>query len=92
MTQEKNILMTKTNYIKNPNTKTTYFVDEEATEKIDKKEYNNIVSSDTQKWFRRLGGSETALKSYTCRGYLITRLISTSPTKENKTIYKFKFI
>jgi len=85
------ITMTKTSLVKNPNTKTTYFVEGQKTEKITKENYNNIVSKDTQKWFRRLGGSETAQRSYTCRGYLITRLTSVSPDRQNKSIYKFKF-
>jgi len=85
------ITMTKTSLVKNPNTKTTYFVEGQKTEKITKENYNNIVSKDTQKWFRRLGGSETAQRSYTCRGYLITRLTSVSPDRQSKSIYKFKF-
>ena len=83
--------MTKTSLVKNPNTKTTYIVEGEKTEQITKENYNNITSKETQKWFRRLGGSETAQRSYTCRGYLITRLTSVSPDRQNKNIYKFKF-
>ncbi len=83
--------MTKTSLVKNPNTKTTYIVEGEKTEQITKENYNNITSKETQQWFRRLGGSETAQKSYTCRGYLITRLTSVSPDRQNKSIYQFKF-
>ena len=83
--------MTKTSLVKNPNTKTTYIVEGEKTEQITKENYNNITSKETQKWFRRLGGSETAQRSYTCRGYLITRLTSVSPDRQNKSIYQFKF-
>ena len=85
------ITMTKTSLVKNPNTKTTYIVEGEKTEQITKENYNNITSKETQQWFRRLGGSETAQKSYTCRGYLITRLTSVSPDRQNKSIYQFKF-
>ena len=85
------ITMTKTSLVKNPNTKTTYIVEGEKTEQITKENYNNITSKETQKWFRRLGGSETAQRSYTCRGYLITRLTSVSPDRQNKSIYQFKF-
>lgn len=85
------ITMTKTSLVKNPNTKTTYIVEGEKTEQITKENYNNITSKETQQWFRRLGGSETAQRSYTCRGYLITRLTSVSPDRQNKSIYKFKF-
>lgn len=83
--------MTKTSLVKNPNTKTTYIVEGEKTEQITKENYNNITSKETQQWFRRLGGSETAQRSYTCRGYLITRLTSVSPDRQNKSIYQFKF-
>jgi hypothetical protein len=85
------ITMTKTSLVKNPNTKTTYIVEGEKTEQITKENYNNITSKETQQWFRRLGGSETAQRSYTCRGYLITRLTSVSPDRQNKSIYQFKF-
>ena len=83
--------MTKTNLIKNPNTKTTYFVEGEKTEQITKENYNNITSKQTRSWFRRLGGSETVQSSYTCRGYLITKLTSISPDRQRKSLYSFKF-
>ena len=85
------IQMTKTTLRKNPNTKTTYIVEGEKTETITKENYENITSKETQRWFRRLGGSETAQKSYTCRGYLITRLTSISPDRKIKSLYRFKF-
>ena len=85
------IVMTKTDLTKNPNTKTTYLVDKEVTKEITPTRYRNLTSNDTLKWFRRLGGSETAQKSYTCRGYTITTLTSTSPNKQRKTIRQFKF-
>jgi hypothetical protein len=85
------IQMTKTSLTKNPNTKTTYIVEGSKTETITKENYDNITSKETQRWFRRLGGSETAQKSYTCRGYLITKLTSVSPDRQNKSIYQFKF-
>lgn len=61
------------------------------TKTIDKKQYDNITNKDTLKWFRRLGGSETAKKSYTSRGYNVTKLISTSPDKSIKVIREFNF-
>ena len=85
------IQMTKTSLRKNPNTKTTYIVEGEKTETITKQNYENITSKETQRWFRRLGGSETAQRSYTCRGYLITKLTSISPDRQIKSIYSFKF-
>ena len=91
MTLEKNILMTKTNYTKIKHLKNSWKQEKETTEKIDKITYSRIVSADTLKWFRRLGGSETAERSYTCRGYNVTKLTSTSPDRGIKIIRKFKF-
>ena len=88
---EKNIRMTKTHYIKNPNTKTTYWIKDVERENISKEEYNNITSKETQRFFRRLGGSETAQRTYTSAGYLITKLTSISPDKKTKSVYQFKF-
>ena len=86
-----NILMQKITFEKNPNTKTTYIEVENTFETISKKHYNNIVDDKTLRWFRNLGGSETSFKNYTCRGYLTTKLISTSTTKQTKVIRTFKF-
>ena len=85
------IILKETRLVKNPYTKTTYTIEEEKTEAITRKQYNNICGKDTLKWFRRLGGSETAERGYTCAGYLIVKLTSTSPDRQNKTIRTFKF-
>ena len=61
------------------------------TKTIDKTQYNNITNTETLKWFRRLGGSETATKSYTSRGYNVVKLISKSPDKSIKVIREFNF-
>tara|TARA_Y100001938_G_scaffold118785_1_gene164360 strand:+ start:671 stop:997 length:327 start_codon:yes stop_codon:yes gene_type:complete len=86
------IEMTEKKYIKNPNTETTYILEEEEKKVISKEMYHNITCEDTLKWFRRLGGSETAQRNYTRAGYLIAKLISTCPSKEMKTIRTFEFI
>ena len=86
-----NILMQKITFEKNPNTKTTYLEVENTFETISEENYNKITNDTTLKWFRRLGGSETSFKNYTCEGYLTTKLISTSPTKQTKIIRTFKF-
>ena len=85
------ITMHQQTFTKNPNTKTTYILEEEKTDTITKEQYNNITNNDTLKWFRRLGGSETAQRGYTCRGYLITKLTSKSPYGDTKVIRTFKF-
>jgi hypothetical protein len=86
------ITMTKKRLEKNPSTKTTFNILEEATEVIPRERYEFITKPETLKWFRSLGGTETAERSYTCRGYNITRLTSTSPDKQIKVIREFKFI
>lgn len=83
--------MTRTELEKNPDTKTTYLTKEVDTEELTEKAYKLITGDDTLKWFRRLGGTETAQKSYTCRGYNITRLTSISPDRQTKIVRTFKF-
>lgn len=87
----KTIELTTTKLEKNPNTKTTYIEVSKTIESIDLNQYNRITNEDTLKFFRRLGGSETATKGYTSEGYKIVKLISTSPDKQNRTIREFKF-
>jgi len=86
------IFLTETKLYKNPNTKTTYIQEDQTREEITTREYRNITKDDTLKFFRRLGGTESAQRSYTCAGYLITKLTSTSPDRQNKTVREFKFI
>ena len=83
--------MTRTELEKNPDTKTTYITKEVEKEELTEKAYKLITGDDTLKWFRRLGGTETAQKSYTCRGYNITRLTSISPDRQTKIVRTFKF-
>lgn len=85
------ILKTKA-FIKNPNTKTSYILESESEELISKKQYNNIVSDDTCKWFRRLGGTETKSMCYTFDGYNCIKLVSKSPNKQIKKVREFIFI
>ena len=65
-----------------------------SREQLSEEQYSNYTCKDTLQWFRRLGGTETATKSYTCRGYCVTKLISTSPDKLERSIrtFTFKFI
>ena len=86
------ITMNMQKLIKNPDTKTTYFVDKEETSVIDERQYNNITCDDTLSWFRRFGGSETAQRGYTEYGYRIVKLTSASPNKQHKTIREFSFL
>lgn len=86
------ITMTQKRLVKNPSTKTTFNLLEEVNEVIPREYYENLTKPATLKWFRSLGGTETAERSYTCRGYNITRLTSTSPDRQIKVIREFKFI
>ena len=86
------ILETKTKQAKNPNTKTTYYNTEVKNSLLSEREYNLTTNEDTLKWFRNLGGSESAQRGYTCFGYVIYKLISASPDRQNKTIREYKFI
>ena len=86
------IIETKTNQAKNPNTKTTYLNEDITKSLLTPKQYNLITNDNTLRWTRRLGGSETARRSYTAYGYNITKLTSKSPNGYNKIIREFKFL
>ena len=86
------IELTEVRMEKNPNTKTTFDVVDESNRVITEQNYKNIVSDDTIKFFRRLGGRESVTRGYTRVGYLVVRLVSTSPDRQSKTIREFDFI
>jgi hypothetical protein len=52
--------------------------------------YKNITDKETLQYFRRLGGTETAIKNYTCMGYNVVKLSSISPDKSQKTVREFE--
>lgn len=83
------IILTETRYSKNPNTKTTYIVESKEAKEITEKQH--YLYFDSVKFFRKLGGKESITNSYTCNGYLGTKLISTSPDKQTKVIREFNF-
>ena len=85
------IELTETRLSKNPNTKTTYIVDEVKTEIVTDEQHDLTTNDDTCKFFRRLGGSETKEMRYTYKGYVCTKLTSTSPDKQTKIIREFQF-
>lgn len=85
------ITLTKTQLVKNPNTKTTYLVDSIETSEVTETEHQLATCDDTVKWFRRLGGSESVQRAYTCRGYVVVKVVSTSPDRQRKTIREYKF-
>jgi hypothetical protein len=83
------ITMTKTQQQKKQGTKTVFETVEKETKEISEQEYNNIINSAS--FFRRLGGSCTQQKEYTCRGYKVYKDTLTSPDKETRTIREFEF-
>lgn len=85
------IVLTETRLKKNPNTKTTYIETSKEVKEVTEREHQLATSPDTLSWFRRLGGSEKATRSYTCAGYVVSKLVSTSPDKQYKTIREYKF-
>jgi hypothetical protein len=52
--------------------------------------HHKITDSDTLWWFRRIGGSEHAERSYTPVGYIVTRLVSTNPDRTLRIVRKFR--
>jgi hypothetical protein len=85
------ITLTQTEFVKNPNTKTTYLVSSVNTEIITEKQHYMYTNDETCKWFRSKGGSETKVMSYTFAGYKCTKLTSLSPDRQTKIVRKFIF-
>jgi len=85
------ITMVENTYTKKQGFKTAYKLENTETKVIDSLTHSRITSEDTCKWFRRLGGSESITREYTCNGYCVTKLISTSPDKQTKKIRTFNF-
>lgn len=79
--------MTRTEFVKK--TKTTWEQVSEETGNVSERFYKNYTSKESLQMMRRLGGSETVQRSYTCYGYVPTRIISTSPDRETKIITRF---
>ena len=64
-----------------------YVTIDKVTKTIDEEKYNNMTSKETLKYFRNLGGTEKATR----KGGRVTRLVSTSPSGELRTIRTFEF-
>lgn len=83
--------MTEKTYELKEGTKGAYKLTEERVVNMSEEDYDNMTSAETQKFFRRLGGSETATRGYTKRGYKVVEIISKSPDKTVKQVRSFKF-
>ena len=86
------IIETSTKFTKKAGTKNAFQQTEQTVREISDKQHQSTTCEETVKWFRRLGGSETVQRSYTCAGYLVTKLISTSPDREIKHVREYKFL
>ena len=64
-----------------------YLTIEEVTRTITEEKYNNMTSKETLSFFRNLGGTEKATR----KGGRVTKLVSTSPSGELRTVRTFKF-
>ena len=64
-----------------------YVTIEEVTKTITEEKYYNMTSKETLKYFKNLGGTEKATR----KGGRVTRLVSTSPSGELRTIRTFTF-
>lgn len=82
------ITLTQTEYVKNKN---TYVEVSKEVKEIFEKEYFLTTNDNTIKYFKRLGGRETVTRGYTCAGFKIVKLVSTSPDKETKIVREFNF-
>ena len=64
-----------------------YLTIEKVTKTIDEEKYNNMTSKEAIKYFRGLGGTEKVTR----KGGRVTKLVSTSPSGELRTIRTFEF-
>ena len=64
-----------------------YVTIDKVIKNIDEERYNNMTSKETIKYFRNLGGTEKATR----KGGRVTKLVSTSPSGELRTIITFEF-
>ena len=64
-----------------------YLTIEEVTKTITEEIYNNMTSKETIKYFRNLGGTEKVTR----KGGRVTKLVSSSPSGNLRTIRTFEF-
>ena len=83
------ITQTHLHQSRKPGTKTVWQTDKTEVDEISEEQYNKCVEA--APFFRRMGGSETLTHEYTSWGYKVTRIISTRPDREARSIFKFTF-
>jgi hypothetical protein len=85
------IELTTTKQVIKDGTKSVWVTESVNTEDVTLKQHGFATDEATVKGFRRMGGSETVTKSYTSQGYVVTKLVSTSPNKSMRTIREYNF-
>ena len=63
--------------------------DSVETKRIDGEYFENKTSRETQRFFRRLGGSEYAVYGYQRCGYIVYRLTSCNPGRTIRKVHTF---
>ena len=81
--------LTRIEYSLKKGTKTVYIETDRETYQIPEHHYNHIINS--MGFYRRLGGTETATRCYTSRGFKVVKLISKSPDRGTKIVRTFNF-
>lgn len=83
------ITMTITTYTLKAGTKGVYYQTETISREVTREFHRNFVEA--APFMRRLGGSESLEREYTCRGYNVTKVTSKSPDRNKKIVTSFKF-
>ena len=73
-------------YQKKAGTKTVWGLIDTTEDEITQEQHKNATSDDTIRFFSRLGGSETVTRGYTAAGYIVTKIVSISPNRQEKTV------
>lgn len=81
--------MIKESYELKEGRKTVYNLIKTEEEYFTETQYKNYI--DAAPFFRRLGGSETLERSYTCAGYNVDKITSKSPDRTKKNVARFYF-
>lgn len=79
------IIVTRTEHRKQAN---KWELVEQETRKVDYEFYLNVID---RRFFKALGGIERSTRSYTPRGYRVTKQTSISPDKSTKIVFEFDF-
>jgi hypothetical protein len=85
------IKLTTTKQVLKANTKTVYITESIDFDNVTEQMYNNATNPDTIRFFKRLGGKEHIERAYTCYGYKVVKITSTSPDKSQRTIREYSF-